>query len=79
VPNGSCFLRLTNRRWEQSRSRGPSALCGSDTSEARLWTSMSTGFQCATCGQWHDELPLDFGFAEPDYVVGLDENEPSAV
>ena len=24
------------------------------------------GFQCATCGQWHEELP-DLGFAFPDY------------
>jgi hypothetical protein len=38
---------------------------------------MSDGFQCATCGKWHDELPLDFGYAEPLYVAELDASERS--
>lgn len=33
---------------------------------------MSKGFQCATCGNWHDELPLNFSFAEPYYVEELE-------
>ncbi|HEY4182327.1 MAG TPA: DUF2199 domain-containing protein [Kofleriaceae bacterium] len=36
---------------------------------------MKPGFQCGSCGQWHDELPLDFGFQEPDYVHELDASE----
>jgi hypothetical protein len=33
---------------------------------------MPTGFRCSSCGEWHDELPLDFGFGEPDYIAELD-------
>ena len=36
---------------------------------------MSVGFQCASCGKWHDELPLDVGYAEPMYVAELDDSE----
>jgi hypothetical protein len=36
---------------------------------------MTVGFQCASCGKWHDELPLDLGYAEPLYVAELDDNE----
>lgn len=25
------------------------------------------GFQCHTCGKWHDGLPLDYGYNRPDY------------
>jgi hypothetical protein len=25
------------------------------------------GFQCETCGNWHDGLPLDYGYAAPHY------------
>ena len=31
------------------------------------------GFQCVTCGRWHDTLPMDVGFAEPLYVDELSE------
>ena len=34
-----------------------------------------TGFACATCGQWHDELPMCFGPSAPDLWFGLPENE----
>jgi hypothetical protein len=33
------------------------------------------GFTCASCGKWHDELPLDLAFAEPLQVAELDEGE----
>jgi hypothetical protein len=33
---------------------------------------MPKGFRCSSCGEWHDELPLDFGFGEPDYIAELD-------
>jgi len=36
---------------------------------------VTTGFQCAGCGKWHDELPLDLGYDEPMYVAELDEDE----
>src|SRR5262245_6348189 len=36
---------------------------------------MTRGFQCASCGKWHDELPLDFAFDEPKYVAELDDEE----
>lgn len=36
---------------------------------------MPKGFQCASCGKWHDELPLDFAFDEPLYVAELDDDE----
>src|SRR5664279_3560169 len=50
-----------------------------DCASARRVSSraMATGFQCATCGKWHDELPLDLGYAEPLYVAELDDNERS--
>jgi hypothetical protein len=25
------------------------------------------GFQCQTCGNWHDGLPLNYGYAAPHY------------
>lgn len=25
------------------------------------------GFQCHTCGKWHEGLPLDYGYHHPDY------------
>lgn len=25
------------------------------------------GFQCGTCGKWHEGLPLDYGYDHPDY------------
>ena len=37
--------------------------------------SLTPGFQCAKCGKWHDDLPLDLGYDEPIYVAELDENE----
>jgi hypothetical protein len=36
---------------------------------------MSTGFRCACCGEWHDELPLDYAFVEPHYIAELDADE----
>lgn len=33
------------------------------------------GFQCATCGKWHDTLPLDVGFDEPLHVAELSESD----
>ena len=36
------------------------------------------GFRCHTCGQWHDELPLDVGFDEPLYVDELSAEERAA-
>jgi hypothetical protein len=36
---------------------------------------MGSGFQCASCGEWHAELPLNLGFAEPLQVAELDEAE----
>ena len=38
-------------------------------------TPSAGGFQCATCGRWHDTLPMDVGFAEPLYVAELSEPE----
>jgi hypothetical protein len=32
---------------------------------------MARGFRCAGCGEWHDELLLDFAFDEPLYVADL--------
>ena len=37
-----------------------------------------SGFQCATCGQWHDELPMCFGPSAPDLWFGLPEAERAA-
>jgi len=34
-----------------------------------------TGFQCASCGKWHDELPLYFACDEPLYVAELSETD----
>ena len=34
-----------------------------------------SGFRCSKCGQWHDELPLDVGAAEPLYVEELSPDE----
>jgi hypothetical protein len=25
------------------------------------------GFQCQTCGKWHEGIPLDYGYHHPDY------------
>lgn len=33
------------------------------------------GFHCHTCGEWHDELPLDVGFDEPLHVDELTAEE----
>lgn len=35
------------------------------------------GFRCATCGKWHDELPMDVGCAEPDVLAGLNARDRS--
>jgi hypothetical protein len=37
-----------------------------------------SGFRCHTCGQWHDELPLDVGFDEPLYIDELSAEERAA-
>ena len=34
-----------------------------------------TGFHCSTCGEWHDELPLDFGADVPDMVYDIPPSE----
>jgi hypothetical protein len=33
------------------------------------------GFTCATCGNYHNELPLCFGAAVPDYYYSIPANE----
>jgi hypothetical protein len=33
------------------------------------------GFQCHSCKQWHDHMPMDLGFDWPDYVYAIPENE----
>lgn len=33
------------------------------------------GFTCATCGNYHDELPLCFGAAAPDYYYSIPPEE----
>jgi hypothetical protein len=33
------------------------------------------GFTCATCGNYHDELPLCFGAAVPDYYYSIPAEE----
>lgn len=38
-------------------------------------TDGSTGFRCSTCGQWHDDLPLDVAFDEPAYVQRMSVEE----
>jgi hypothetical protein len=38
------------------------------------------GYQCATCGQWHPELPFAWHMEQPDYVLSIPEDErPSRV
>ena len=37
-----------------------------------------TGFQCSSCGKWHDELPLDFGADVPDLVYEIPPSERKA-
>lgn len=34
-----------------------------------------TGFRCATCGEWHGDLPTDLGFQLPDDVWAIDPPE----
>ncbi len=34
-----------------------------------------SGFQCATCGEWHDELPMCFGASAPELWFELPEDE----
>jgi hypothetical protein len=36
------------------------------------------GFQCGTCGKWHDGLPLDIGFAAPHYWSKSLEEDPES-
>lgn len=36
---------------------------------------MHPGFHCTTCGKWHQELPLNLAFHEPEYVVRLNAQE----
>lgn len=35
----------------------------------------STGYTCRTCGQYHDELPMDFGAEAPAPYYGIPEEE----
>ena len=32
------------------------------------------GFWCSCCGQWHDEMPMDFVYPPPQSLVGTREN-----
>ncbi|MEZ4661288.1 MAG: DUF2199 domain-containing protein [Caldilineaceae bacterium] len=34
-----------------------------------------TGFHCSCCGEWHDELPLDVGYAAPDLIYTIPAHE----
>lgn len=36
------------------------------------------GFFCATCGQWHADLPLAYGTRAPDIYGGIPESERAA-
>jgi len=36
---------------------------------------MVNGFRCSCCGQWHDEMPMDFVFPPPQSLVGTYENK----
>ena len=36
------------------------------------------GYQCSTCGRWHDERPTSFGFPLPDAIAALRAEELSA-
>jgi len=36
---------------------------------------MATRFHCRSCGEWHDEVPLDLGFDEPLYVAELNADD----
>ncbi len=36
---------------------------------------MSAGFQCATCGQWHEDVPLCFGPSAPALWFSIPEPE----
>jgi hypothetical protein len=33
------------------------------------------GYQCSSCGQWHEERPTSFKFALPDVVAALDHDQ----
>jgi Uncharacterized protein conserved in bacteria (DUF2199) len=33
------------------------------------------GYQCSTCGHWHEERPTSFRFPLPDVVAALDDNQ----
>src|SRR5215831_4113044 len=36
------------------------------------------GFQCRTCGKWHDGLPLDYGYSAPHYWFESLRNKPDS-
>src|SRR3981081_4404193 len=38
-------------------------------------TTPVAGFQCPTCGQWHDGPVLDVGFNYPDHYFGVPESD----
>jgi hypothetical protein len=37
--------------------------------------SEPTGFYCSSCGEWHDELPLNYGADVPDIFYDIPEEE----
>ncbi len=41
----------------------------------------TTGFRCSSCGEWHNELPLDYGADLPDlvYEIPMDERQTRVV
>jgi hypothetical protein len=36
------------------------------------------GFQCRTCGKWHDGVPLDYSLDAPDYWTPALDSEPNS-